>query len=139
MKIIWTSRQPLNHEQINDLVAILNTTPGELEITADAVTWQATADAEADRRENRHQWKEWRQAGYAVIAGVFPPVAIEAMPSPYGWDACPAVLTPVSRQAPELRQGESPIPFVHVRWAVLAARKTFSGEIILPKHALNTR
>jgi hypothetical protein len=45
------------------------------------------------------------------IGGVFPPVALEARVEGV------RLLSPVSRQDPEMRKGEGAIPYVHVRWS----------------------
>lgn len=79
--------------------------------------WQATADYVADRERNKAEWKLMQQEA-DIIAGVFPPVALEALKKGCRRQRT-IILTPISRQAPELRKGDGAIPFVHVRWAHL--------------------
>jgi hypothetical protein len=83
------------------------------------ITWAATADAAADAVRNGAEWEAlYAAAGRGgIIAGVFPPVALESR-RPFRQTGI-RLASPVSRQAPELRVGDGPIPFAHVRWAWL--------------------
>jgi hypothetical protein len=124
MNLTWVSRHPLAADQIADLRRHLGLCDDEpLTITTENVVWEATENWVADSEKNRVTWE--RLAGAAqengrlhnrlpIVTGVFPPVALEARTGIYTH-----VLTPVSRQAPELRVGEGPVPFVHVRWATI--------------------
>ena len=113
-KVIWLSRHTMTAEQVEDLS---HSVDGELEIESRNVTWAASVDGIADWWHNREEWRGLYNATGegGVLAGVFPPVAMEA------WYRVSGIhtLSPVSRQAPELRIGDGPIPFVHVRWAIL--------------------
>ena len=125
MNLTWCSRHQLADDQIADLPIMLGLEDSEpLNITTENVVWQATANAMADRNRNRETWKRLVDAAETngrlhnripYVAGVFPPVAMEWI---RGLGET-RLLTPVSRQAPELRAGEGPIPFVHVRWAMI--------------------
>lgn len=120
-KIMWLSRHALSAEQEESLRWFIG--GGELEIIAENVTWAASADGAADRARNFAEWRliHRRLTGdgqrLAYVAGVFPPVALEALKR--GRPRTLRLLTPVSEQAPELRVGDGPIPFRHLRWAPL--------------------
>ena len=109
MKIAWLSRHELTAEQKKDLFEFLDE-DGEIEVKN--IVWQATDDELSDLKVNRGLWADL-EVNYDVIAGVFPPVALESLKKGIH------VVTPVSRQAPELRVGNLPIPFVHVRWSTM--------------------
>ena len=119
-KIMWLSRHALTAEQAEGLREIIG---DDLEIIAQNVTWAASADGNADRTRNAAEWRliHRRLTGdgqrLAYVAGVFPPVALEALKR--GRPRTLRLLTPVSEQAPELRVGDGPIPFRHVRWVRL--------------------
>jgi hypothetical protein len=125
MNLTWCSRHPLAADQIADLRVHLGLGDDEpLTVTTENVVWAASHEAEADWNTNRETWKRLVGAAEAegrrnnrvpYIAGVFPPVALESIRG----HGSIRLLTPVSRQAPELRIGEGPIPFVHVRWAMV--------------------
>lgn len=114
LKVLWLSRHEMTAEQAADLAKHLHREVANLEIVPRNVTWHATADGAADRRRNKAEW-DVLIAETPYIAGVFPPVAIEAIRR--GRPRRVRLYSPVSRQAPELRQAEGAIPFVHVRWA----------------------
>lgn len=108
-KFLWLSRHPMTAEQAIEA--------GDLPVVAKNLTWQATENAEADGAVNRAIWESLRnEAGIdGVIAGVFPPVAVEALPR---WRDSITVLSPVSAQSETVRaDGEKKIEFQHVRWA----------------------
>ena len=117
-KIIWCSRHTMSASQLDDL----RNDPGvaaDMAVECRNITWAATADAASDATRNRAEWALlYTAAGRGgVIAGVFPPVALEARKR--GKRVGIRLAAPVSRQAPELRVGDGPIPFSHVRWAWL--------------------
>lgn len=98
-------------DQIVDLAAATGHEVKDLKITQDNVTWQASSDARADLVANKATWSKIL-ATTDVVAGVFPPVALEARPEGA------VVLSPVSRQSKEVRaDGTAAIEFHHVRWA----------------------
>lgn len=98
-------------DQIVDLAAATGHEVKDLEVTQDNVTWRASEDAHADRVANEATWMKIL-ATTDVVAGVFPPVALEAKPEGI------VVLSPVSRQSKEIRaDGTAAIEFHHVRWA----------------------
>lgn len=98
-------------DQIVDLAATLGREVEELQVTSKNVTWQASSDASADEVANKATWAKIL-ATTDVVAGVFPPVALEARPEGA------VVLSPVSRQSKDVRaDGTAVIEFHHVRWA----------------------
>ena len=117
MTIVWVSRHEMTAEQKADLLRRKRLS--DCDVATHNITWAATADEEADREQNRKTWDSlYTGVGEnGIIAGVFPPVALEALRDVEMEDVC--IASPVSRQAPELRVGDGPIPFAHVRWAFL--------------------
>lgn len=111
MKIAWLSRHSMTEEQKKELLIYCGE---DAEIVPINITWDATEDANLDLRANSARWAELIRE-YRIIAGVFPPVALEAVPE----EANHRVWTPVSKQDPSKRVGDGPIPFVHVRWAIV--------------------
>ena len=98
-------------DQILDLAAALGHEVKELWVTSRNVTWQASNDAYADWVANKATWDDVL-ATTDFVAGVFPPVALEAKPEGT------VVLSPVSRQSKAVRaDGTAAIEFHHVRWA----------------------
>ena len=98
-------------DQIVDLAAALGREVEEIQVTSRNVTWQASEDACDDLVANKATWGEILVTS-DVVAGVFPPVALEARPEGV------AVLSPVSRQSKAVRaDGTAAIEFHHVRWA----------------------
>ena len=115
MKILWTSRHNLNDEQLADLHKLY----GDVEVLHHNITWEASENSDKDFEKNSALWStlfsyivnedKW------IIAGVFPPVALEALPDNKNL----RIISPVSKQLPELRKGDGPIPYKHLRWATL--------------------
>ena len=111
LKITWLSRHPMGADQIVDLAAALGHEVKDLNITQVNVTWQASDDACDDQVANKATWNDIL-ATTDVVAGVFPPVALEAKPEGI------VLLSPVSRQSKAVRaDGTAAIEFHHVRWA----------------------
>lgn len=98
-------------DQLTDLAALLGRKVEDLHVTSENVTWMASSDANADQVANKATWDKLAAAA-DVVAGVFPPVALEARPEGV------ALLSPVSRQSKAVRaDGTAAIEFHHVRWA----------------------
>lgn len=98
-------------DQLFDLADVLGCKVEDLHVTQENVTWEASDNASSDLDANVEIWKSI-QATADVVAGVFPPVALEARP-----DGA-RLLSPVSRQSKEVRaDGTASIEFHHVRWA----------------------
>lgn len=119
-KIMWLSRHQMTPEQAESLRAVVG---DELDVISENITWSASADGNADRVRNAAEWRLIHRRltsdgqRMAYVAGVFPPVALEALKR--GRPRSLRLLAPVSEQAPELRVGDGPIPFRHLRWAPL--------------------
>ncbi len=123
-KVAWLSRHAMTAAQTADLASILGTSPDSLDIEAINITWAASTDRAHDLRENAAKWEELAAAGFAAICGVFPQVALETI----GSCELPPVFTAISEARPDLRVGEGPIPFVHLRWSrVLPAPLFLAG------------
>ena len=98
-------------DQVIDLAAAIGHEVKDLNITQVNVTWRASEDATSDLVANKATWSKIL-ATTDLVAGVFPPVALEARPEGV------SVLSPVSRQSKEIRaDGTATIEFHHVRWA----------------------
>ena len=116
-RIVWVSRHPITPAQVEDLRARLG---DEVEVAAAENTlWQASRDAEADAEANAKTWARI-SAGVQVVAGVFPPVALEALTDEYLLQLDAQVFTPVSEQTREERaDGTAQTAFRHLRWCRL--------------------
>ena len=111
IRVTWLSRHPMGADQLLDLADTLGCKIQDIHVTQENVTWQASSDAEADLDANVAIWSRLLIT-CDVVAGVFPPVALEARPEGV------TVLSPVSRQSKEVRaDGSCAIEFHHVRWA----------------------
>jgi hypothetical protein len=119
-RVLWLSRHTMSDEQANSLREFIGE---EIEIIPENTTWAASSDGSADRIRNATMWRQLHQRltsdgqRLAYVAGVFPPVALEALK--LGRPFTLRLLAPVSEQAPELRVGDGPIPYRHLRWSHL--------------------
>ena len=119
-KVMWLSRHQMTADQAESLREVIG---GDIEIIPYNVTWAASTDGLADCLRNAAEWQliyRWITASgqrIAYVAGVFPPVALEALKR--GRPRTLRLLAPVSEQAPEMRVGEGPIPYRHLRWSHL--------------------
>ena len=118
-KVMWLSRHELTQDQITDLARFLNAEIDDLDIESRNVTWQATAVAGDDHARNKAEWVciFGKLNRGDVVAGVSPPVALEALSAlhrQFWW----RVVTPVSESVPALRKDPTaPMPFRHLRWS----------------------
>ena len=122
MKVVFVSRHQMTEGQKADLEKYLNS---DVEIVTENITFAATEDPAADLVANKSILGRLFD-GYDVVAGVFPPVAIEALMSARAEMASDpslgnvedtGILTPVSRQHAEDRaDGTKAITFEHVRF-----------------------
>ena len=123
MKVVFVSRHKMTEDQKADLEEYLG---HKVEVVAENITFASSKDPVADLATNKAVLA--RLFGeYDVVAGVFPPVAIEALASlrdelaenpVLGLVEDTGVLTPVSRQRAEERaDGSKTIVFEHVRFA----------------------
>lgn len=125
-KVAWLSRHEMTAEQTADLAKTLGCELGGLEIETINHTWAASENVMSDVSANSDTWLELAHgpSPYDVICGVFPPVALEAMCC-----SLPHVYTPVSRARPDLRQGDEPIPFEHLRWSNVVSAHYFKQAL----------
>lgn len=123
-RVLWLSCHEMTEEQADGLLK--DTEWDELEIESENHLWSATASEEADLEEN----SRFLRSAFAradIVAGVFPPVALEALREmrrefrrKAGSEPFWCVATPVSEQTREERaDGSAQIAFRHVRWAFL--------------------
>lgn len=122
-RILWASRHEMTAEQKADLENLLE---DKVEVVAsENVLWAASADVRADLNANIAIWKVLDQRA-DHLCGVFPPVAVEALPFA---DVKAAIWSPVSAQSKETRaDGSTQIAFRHLRWAGLNAGGCQSGK-----------
>ena len=115
-KLIWCSRHEMSGAQLEDLKKSWIRSDIEV-IACENILWQATDNWHADFHHNRRLWLELiARVGVrgGIVAGVFPPVAMEAKPGHR------LTFSPVSKQEKSIREdGSAKIDFVHVRWARL--------------------
>lgn len=115
LRVAWLSRHPLGAEQVEDLKRVLGVS--EVQVISENVTWAASEDAQADVEANASTWRRVA-AKSDLLAGVIPPVAIEAVWALDEGPRVPSVWSPVSRQSREVRaDGSARVEFHHVRWA----------------------
>lgn len=118
LKVAWLSRHPLGDDQLEDLKRVLHTS--DLDVVSENITWTSSDDVQADVAANMAEWRRIiRIMDCPIVAGVIPPVALEAAECynrAFGFDA--EIWSPVSRQSREVRaDGAAHIEFHHVRWA----------------------
>ena len=123
MKCVFVSPHYMTLDQKMDLERYLGC---EVKVTMENITFSATDDVAADLVANQAILGRLFDE-YDVVAGVFPPVAIEALMAArnemianpaLGLVEDTAVLTPVSRQhAAESADGSKTIVSEHVRFA----------------------
>ena len=122
MKVVFVSRHQMTDGQKADLIHYLNS---DVEIVTENITFAASEDHVADLAANKAILGRLFNE-YDVVAGVFPPVALEALMSAradmianpsLGNVEDTGILTPVSRQHAEDRaDGTKAITFEHVRF-----------------------
>ena len=101
-KVVWLSRHEMTAEQVDGLKKSIGD-----DVTVETVNmvWLATDDFAADEAANRDNMRALFEK-YDILAGVFPPVAIEA-------------LNAVRAELCDLGEEERRIEFRHARWAVI--------------------
>lgn len=125
--ILWLSRHHMGDDQLEDLKSSLS---DDIEVITKNITWAASGDSSADIATNQMIWAglmtEITNYPHVVIAGVFPPVALESfisIPSKYDDGIHITLMSPVSKQDKTIREnGEAVIEFIHLRWATVAYR-----------------
>lgn len=76
-KVLWLSRHEMTSEQVANLKAVEGFS--DAEIVRGKIAWHVSESEEADDEENAEEWRRIASAGYDVVIGVFPPVAITGL------------------------------------------------------------
>ena len=100
IKVAWCcSKHEMTTEQASRLAELCGVTVAEMEIVHLPIVWNSSEHPYDDVRENIKKWKEVYEM-CDIVAGVFPPVAMEALSSlrvsdeNLGYSRC--VFTPIS-------------------------------------------
>ena len=81
VKVAWCcAKHEMTTEQASSLAELCGISVTEMEIIHLPVQWKASPLSYDDVRENRNTWDNIIHS-YDIIAGVFPPVAMEALSS----------------------------------------------------------
>lgn len=120
VKVAWIcSKHEMTSEQASSLAELCGVTVEEMEISHLPVQWKASPLSYDDVRENRITWGNIIHS-YDIIAGVFPPVAMEALSSlrvsdeNFGYSKC--VFTPISSVMRVTLGGKTIKRLVFHRW-----------------------
>ncbi len=120
VKVLWASRHAMTEFQKDDLIDVINDcgyacgkNTNSPEIITENIVWSASEDTSRDFSENQEKWERIKAKNYDVIAGVFPPVAIECFEN-----VSVPIFSPVSKQDRKIREdGSVQIEFIHLRYA----------------------
>ena len=100
VKVAWCcAKHEMTTEQASSLAELCGVTVEEMEIVHLPIVWNSSEHPYDDVRENIKKWKEVYEM-CDIVAGVFPPVAMEALSSlrvsdeNFGYSKC--VFTPIS-------------------------------------------
>ena len=100
VKVAWCcAKHEMTTEQASSLAELCGVTVEEMEIVHLPIVWNSSEHPYDDVRENIKKWKEVYEM-CDIVAGVFPPVAMEALSSlrvsdeNLGYSKC--VFTPIS-------------------------------------------
>ena len=120
VKVAWCcARHEMTTEQASSLAELCGISVTEMEIIHLPVQWEASQLSYDDVRENRNTWSNIIHS-YDIIAGVFPPVAMEALSSlrvsdeNLGYSRC--VFTPISSVMRVTLGGKTIKRLVFHRW-----------------------
>ena len=120
VKVAWCcARHEMTAEQAGRLAELCGVTVEEMEIVHLPIQWKASPLSYDDVRENRITWGNIIHS-YDIIAGVFPPVAMEALSSlrvsdeSLGYSRC--VFTPISSVIMVTLGGKTIKRLVFHRW-----------------------
>lgn len=120
VKVAWIcSKHEMTSEQSSVLAELCGISVEEMEISNLPVQWKASPLSYDDVRENRNTWSNIIHQ-YDIIAGVFPPVAMEALWSlrasdeNLGYSRC--VFTPISSVMRVTLGGKTIKRLVFHRW-----------------------
>lgn len=126
-KVIWLSRHEMTQDQKDDLKRLIHE---DLEIEQINHTWSASCDYYSDLEKNVEFIKgifglrDGESFSFVYVAGVFPPVAIEALKALRRQKPSIAFMlefyASVCMQTEEEREdGKSKITFRHARWTLI--------------------
>ena len=120
VKVAWCcAKHEMTTEQASSLAELCGIPVTEMEIVHLPVQWKASPLSYDDVRENRMIWSDIINS-YDIIAGVFPPVAMEALSSlrmsdeNLGYSRC--VFTPISSVMRVTLGGKTIKRLVFHRW-----------------------
>ena len=120
VKVAWVcSKHEMTTDQASSLAELCGISVTEMEIVHLPVQWKASPLSYDDVRENRNTWSNIIHS-YDIIAGVFPPVAMEALSSlrvsdeNLGYSRC--VFTPISSVMRVTLGGKTIKRLVFHRW-----------------------
>ena len=120
VKVAWCcAKHEMTSEQASSLAELCGISVTEMEIVHLPVQWKASPLSYDDVRENRNTWSNIIHS-YDIIAGVFPPVAMEALSSlrvsdeNLGYSRC--VFTPISSVMRVTLGGKTIKRLVFHRW-----------------------
>ena len=120
VKVAWCcARHEMTAEQASSLAELCGVTADEMEIANLPIQWKASPLSHDDVRDNRMTWSNIINS-YDIIAGVFPPCAMEALSSlrvsddNFGYSKC--VFTPISSVIMVTLGGKTIKRLVFHRW-----------------------
>ena len=120
VKVAWCcAKHEMTTEQASSLAELCGVTVEDMEIAHLPILWKASPLSHDDVRENRITWSNIINS-YDIIAGVFPPCAMEALSSlrmsdeNLGYSRC--VFTPISSVMMVTLGGKTIKRLVFHRW-----------------------
>ena len=120
VKVAWCcAKHEMTTEQASSLAELCGISVTEMEIANLPVQWKASPLSYDDVRDNRMTWSNIINS-YDIIAGVFPPCAMEALSSlrvsddNFGYSKC--VFTPISSVIMVTLGGKTIKRLVFHRW-----------------------
>ena len=120
IKVVWCcAKHEMTTEQASSLAELCGISVTDMEIVHLPVQWKASPLSYDDVRDNRMTWSNIIHS-YDIIAGVFPPVAMEALSSlrvsddNFGYSKC--VFTPISSVIMVTLGGKTIKRLVFHRW-----------------------
>lgn len=120
VKVAWCcAKHEMTTEQASSLAELCGISVTEMEIVNLPIQWKASPLSYDDVRDNRTTWSNIINS-YDIIAGVFPPVAMEALSSirvsddNFGYSKC--VFTPISSVMSVTLCGKTIKRLVFHRW-----------------------
>ena len=120
VRVAWCcAKHEMTTEQASRLAELCGVTVEEMEIVHLPIQWNSSEHPYDDVRENIKKWKEVYEM-CDIVAGVFPPVAMEALSSlrvsddNFGYSKC--VFTPISSVMRVTLGGKTIKRLVFHRW-----------------------